>query len=116
MNVNSRGFTLVEIMIVVAIIAMLAAIVIPSFMKSRTESKKSACINNLRLIDPAKQMWATSTGALETATPANADIEAYLRNGAPTCPAGGTYTYESMATLPGCTLSAIGHALPVAVN
>jgi len=117
-KLNSEGFTLVEIMIVVAIIALLAAISIPSFMKSRTESRKSSCINNLRLLDHAKQQWATSTGASETATPANSDIEAYLKNGAPTCPAGGTYTYGSMAVLPVCSLAAAPtlHALPAAVN
>ena len=49
-----KGFTLVEIMIVVAIIGMLAAIAIPSFMKSRSEARKSTCVNNLRLIDHAK--------------------------------------------------------------
>ena len=50
-----KGFTLVEIMIVVAIIALLAAIAIPSFMKSRQDSRRTACVNNLRLIDHAKQ-------------------------------------------------------------
>ena len=118
MNQNRKGFTLVEIMIVVAIIAMLATIAVPSFLKSRAASRTSACINNLRLLDHAKQMWATSTGATETATPLAADINAYLKNGAPTCPAGGTYTYGSMAALPSCTLSASPtlHVLPTAPN
>jgi len=118
MKLNRKGFTLVEIMIVVAIIALLAAIAIPSFMKSRTESRKSACINNLRLLDHAKQMWATSTGATETATPATTVIDAYLKNGTPSCPAGGVYTYGSMAALPSCSLAAAPtlHALPAAPN
>ena len=53
MNKKS-GFTLVEIMIVVAIIGLLAAIAIPSFVKARNQSQTNACINNLRQMDAAK--------------------------------------------------------------
>ena len=55
---NKSGFTLVEIMIVVAIIGLLAAIAIPNFIKARTTSQKNACINNLKQIDGAIQQWA----------------------------------------------------------
>jgi len=55
---KKQGFTLVEIMIVVAIIGLLAAIAIPNFVRARTTSQQNACINNLRLIDSSKQQWA----------------------------------------------------------
>src|SRR3974390_2512450 len=87
---NKRaGFTLVEIMIVVAIIGLLAAIAIPNFVKARTTSQQNACINNLRQIDGAKQQWALETKQATNATPQFTDISPYLRNQI-TCPAAGT--------------------------
>src|SRR5439155_18375779 len=55
---RNQGFTLVEIMIVVAIIGMLAAIAIPSYVRARDNSQTNACINTLRQIDGGAQTWA----------------------------------------------------------
>jgi prepilin-type N-terminal cleavage/methylation domain-containing protein len=53
------GFTLVEVMIVAALIGLLAAIAVPSFVRSRSAAHRSTCINNLKQIDSAIQQWAT---------------------------------------------------------
>jgi prepilin-type N-terminal cleavage/methylation domain-containing protein len=99
-NNTSRksGFTLVEIMIVVAIIGLLAAIAIPNFVRARTQSQKNACINNLRQIDGAVQQWALENKAApDAAFPGDAVILGYLKNEVK-CPAGGTDYASSYGT------------------
>jgi prepilin-type N-terminal cleavage/methylation domain-containing protein len=117
---NSRkgGFTLVEIMIVVAIIGLLAAIAIPNFVRARTTSQMNACINNLRQIDGAKQQWALETKQATNATPQFTDISPYLKS-AVVCPAGGaaatfatSYTINDVGNRPACKIIAATHQLP----
>ncbi len=105
-NTRKAGFTLVEIMIVVAIIGLLAAIAIPNFVKARQTAQSNACLNNLRIIDAAKQQWALEKGQLSTVTPASSDITPYLgRAGTtmPTCPIGSsTYVIAAVSAAPTC--------------
>jgi prepilin-type N-terminal cleavage/methylation domain-containing protein len=117
---RNSGFTLVEIMIVVAIIGLLAAIAIPNFIKARTTAQMNACINNLRQIDGAEQQWALETKQAAAAVPTYNDISSYLRN-AVVCPAGGAAaTFGSSYTLvnvggpakPQCQIVAGTHILP----
>src|SRR5215472_9308899 len=108
------GFTLVEIMIVVAIIGLLAAIAIPNFVKARNTAQATGCINNLRQIDGAKQTWALEKGQGPDSVPQQADLLPYIKpdrnNNIPGCPAGGQYTYGSVGNLPTCSLSTLTQA------
>ena len=75
------GFTLVEIMIVVAIIALLAAIAVPGFLRARKRSQASRVINDLRLIDNAVDQYAIETNKTTGATVAVSDWSKYMKAG-----------------------------------
>ena len=103
MKKMKQGFTLVEIMIVVAIIGLLAAIAIPSFARARTSSRTSACINNLRQIDGAKDQWAIENNKVDSDSVAATHCSPYIKGGWPKCPASGTYAVSTVVANPTCS-------------
>jgi len=98
----------------VPILAMMAAIAIPDFVKARSTAQQHACINNLRMIDAAKEQWALENKKTVGTPVVITEVNAYLPNGAtPICPAGGVYAYNVLGTPPTCSLGEkLGHQLP----
>ncbi len=108
---KKNGFTLVEIMVVVAIIGLLAAFAVPNFAKARQRTQRQVCIANLKQIEEAKFLWSIDGG---TGTPVMGDLVPDYVKEAPTCPSGGTYTVGDMDTDPSCSKAASPdlHVLP----
>ncbi len=122
-----KGFTLVEIMIVVAIIGILLAIAVPSFMRARETARAKACQENLQKIDSAKEQWALETNQSNGTQTSDDDSwldsedivgpEGYIKK-KPVCPAGGAYSCNPIGTDPTCSIGqtlgkeAFYHELP----
>ena len=120
-TVRRAGFTLVEIMIVVALIGLLAAIVLPNYVRARSNSQAAACINNLRIIYDASQQWALEYNKAPDTTVTFADIQSYLKNQV-SCPAGGTnfassYDLHGVTNPPTCRFVPSAHIfVPTSTN
>ena len=96
---RKAGFTLVEIMIVVAIIGLLAAIAIPNFVKARETAQLNSIVNNLRIIEGAKDQWALEQKKGTGDTPVATDIAPYLKNNTmPSKVVGETYNINVVGT------------------
>ncbi len=104
-----------EIMIVVAIIGIVAAIGVPSIVRARSNSRMNMCINNLAQLDAAKSAWANAMRADPSTVPAVTSIQAFLGRGSkgtlPTCPAdpsnsfATSYNLQAVSTLPTCLIA-----------
>lgn len=110
-KVGLGGFTLVEIMIVIAIIGLLCAIAIPNYVRARANSQANACINNLRQIDGAMQQFAIEKGKhIGDSVTYPSDLTPYIKlnssSSIPPCPAGGNYIVGTIGADPAvnCTL------------
>lgn len=103
-TLGKKGFTLVEIMIVVAIIGLLAAIAIPNFVQARTSAQTNACISNLKQIEGAMVLYNLDNGSDPAAL---SDLAPDYLKAVPSCPANGTY--DISGARPTCDVA--GHVL-----
>lgn len=114
---RKKGFTIIEIMIVVAIIAIALAIAIPNFFRMSSISKQTVCINNLKKITAAVEQWAIdnniTSGAGISTEQEDSMYANYIRNGKPKCPSGGDYVLSAVGSNPQvrCTYEDEGHRL-----
>jgi prepilin-type N-terminal cleavage/methylation domain-containing protein len=100
----SKGFTLVEIMIVVAIIGILVGIAVPGFIKARTQAQGKSCNENLAKIDGAKEQFALENNKAQGDAAGAGDLygaDSYIKK-EPVCPGGGAYTIGAIGTDPNC--------------
>ena len=115
LNKRRGGFTLVEIMIVVAIIALLAAIAVPGFLRARKRSQASRIINDLRLIDSAVDQYAIESNKKSGDAVNTADWTNYLKKGTNLYSTGldilgnsyGAQTVDSLPKVPTSTKNAL---------
>jgi prepilin-type N-terminal cleavage/methylation domain-containing protein len=102
---KSKGFTLVEIMIVITIISILLGIAIPNFLNSREKAKSRSCIENLHMLNTAKEQFAMANGIAEGGNVTQGNILPYLHDTRfPSCPTGGVYDIAPVGENPTCSI------------
>ncbi|MGB8352331.1 MAG: prepilin-type N-terminal cleavage/methylation domain-containing protein [Chthoniobacteraceae bacterium] len=119
---NRGGFTLVEIMIVVAIIALLAAIAVPNFLRARKRSQATRILEDLRLLDSASDQYAIETNKITGMSPALGDLKNYLKTGTTLYNTGsdifgdtyGPFTVDSISGVPTSAFNALSDVAPAA--
>ena len=121
LNTRRGGFTLVEIMIVVAIIALLAAIAVPNFLRARKRSQATRVLEDLRMIDSAIDQYAIETNKTSGAPVAWDDVKAYLKTGSALYNSTGTdlfgnsfgtFAVDTLPSVPATTKTALADVAP----
>src|SRR5689334_19931675 len=122
LNNKRGGFTLVEIMIVVAIIALLAAIAVPNFLRARKRSQATRVLEDLRMLDSAVDQYAIETNKSNTCNPAFADLKNYIKAGTSLYLTGndmfgnayGPFTVDAVPKVPTSTFNNLSDVAPAA--
>jgi len=122
LNTRRGGFTLVEIMIVVAIIALLAAIAVPNFLRARKRSQATRVLEDLRMLDSATDQYAIENNKTSGMTPAWTDLKNYLKVGSVLYSTGAdifgdsygpTFTVDSLPVIPSTAYANLSDVAPL---
>jgi prepilin-type N-terminal cleavage/methylation domain-containing protein len=121
LNKNRGGFTLVEIMIVVAIIALLAAIAVPNFLRARKRSQATRVLEDLRMLDSAVDQYAVETNRTTGFAPTFADLKNYIKTGTTLYNSGtdifgqtyGPFTVDSVPQVNSTTFNSLSDVAPL---
>jgi len=108
-----KGFSIIEIIVVVGIISILLMVVVPNYIKTRRESAAAACIATMKQIEVAILRWSSDRSVPIGGEVDEDEVYQYLTTGRPRCPAGGTYILEPVGNVPPvkCTRINEGHSL-----
>lgn len=111
MGLRRKGFTIIEVMIVVVIIGLLLGIAIPNYLNARTRTQKTTCISNQIEIDTAKELWAIENRMAPGTAVTSADLwPTYLRGpNFPICPSGGVYAIGVVNDSSSCSIVTHSH-------
>jgi prepilin-type N-terminal cleavage/methylation domain-containing protein len=114
---NHKGFTLIEVLIVVAIIGILLAIATPVFQSARTGARAKACQSNLKQILSSKERWAMDNNKAPDDEPTHTELTPYYTHSVPICPAAGDYTLGTLKEIPLCSVGGVrgeydAHVMP----
>jgi prepilin-type N-terminal cleavage/methylation domain-containing protein len=120
-KINQKGFTLVEIMIVVAIIALLAAIAVPNFLRARKRSQAVRIMQDLRILDNATDEYAIENNKTSGMNPTFADLQAYIKAGTVLYNTGadlfgdsyGPFTVDTVIGVPQAAFNVLSDVAPV---
>lgn len=118
---SRRGFTLVEIMIVVAIIALLASIAVPNFLRARKRSQAVRILEDLRMLDSAQDQYAIENNKTTGAKSNFTDLRAYLKTGSVLYTTGddifgnsyGPFTVDSIPQVPTAAYATLSDVAPL---
>ncbi len=110
---RKSGFTLVEVVVLLAIVLLLLTLAVPNYVRERRTVQREACIEQLRQIGAAKDRWATQNRKSAGTVVSASDLVKYLKHGQmPVCPAGGEYAINPVGVAPTCSLGvSLGHKL-----
>lgn len=108
-KLSQKGFTLIEIIVVLSVISFLASIVIPSIIQARATARRKTCVSNLRMIRDAKTIYYNVDNGTKDPLALSDLVPTYVKN-TPACPSGGTYDVRGGAQDPLCSYGD-GHAV-----